>query len=334
MANFLPYGKPQYFDNSGEVLAGGKIYFYNPASTHDAANQKTAYTDSTGGTNLSNPLVLDSAGRGEAWLDGSYDVVCNTAADATLWSIANVSGVAPASDIQSGSQNWGADSGSTDAYVVALTPAVTSYTNGLVVRVKANTQNAGAATLNAGAGAKDLRINGSNALPTGIFASGSTFEAIWNKVADAWDVVSAPVLFQGARIKRTAELAIPHNTLTTVTWETADFDTANFFNSSANASNLVTPATGVSKAMVAFNVSFTNEINAANIVLTGSNVTGTYKPGSAVNYGVSGPVSLFVTYGPAAVASGDTFFVQVRQTMGSAQNINTLSSGAIWALDD
>lgn len=333
MPNFLPVGKPQFFDDSGQVLAGGKLYFYNPGSTHDVANQKTAYTDSSGDTNLSNPLVLDAAGRGEAWLDGAYDVVCNSAANATLWSISNVSGVAPASDIQGGTQNWGSDAGSTDAYSVTLDPPITSYSNGLVVRVRVNTANSGAANLNAGGGTKPLRVNGTADIPSGVFAAGQTIEALWNGAADAWDVVGAPVLFQGARILGDANVAIPHNTMTTVTWAAADYDTANFYNSAANASNLVIPSTGVSRVMVAFNVSFANSINAANMHAIG-NITGTYKPGSAVIRATAAPASLLVTYGPVACKAGDTYLCQVMQTSGAAQNLAAQSSAAIWALDD
>lgn len=45
------------------------------------------------------------------------------------------------------SLNYCADAGSTDAYACSLTPAITAYTTGQVVYVKANTANTGAATL-------------------------------------------------------------------------------------------------------------------------------------------------------------------------------------------
>lgn len=58
----------QFFDNNGIPLAGGKLYTYEAGTT----TPQSTYTDSTGGTALANPIVLDSAGRvpngGEIWI--------------------------------------------------------------------------------------------------------------------------------------------------------------------------------------------------------------------------------------------------------------------------
>lgn len=50
--------------------------------------------------------------------------------------------------LQHGAELYAADAGSNDTYVITLSPIPTSYTNGMVVRFKANTINTGAATLN------------------------------------------------------------------------------------------------------------------------------------------------------------------------------------------
>lgn len=49
----------QYFNNTGVVLSGGKIYTY----TAGTSSPQTTYTDSTGITANANPIILDSAGR-------------------------------------------------------------------------------------------------------------------------------------------------------------------------------------------------------------------------------------------------------------------------------
>ena len=58
----------QFFDNSGNVLTGGKIYSYEAGTTTPA----TTYTTSAGNVARTNPIVLDAAGRvpgsGEIWL--------------------------------------------------------------------------------------------------------------------------------------------------------------------------------------------------------------------------------------------------------------------------
>jgi hypothetical protein len=56
------------------------------------------------------------------------------------------------------SLNYCADAGSTDTYACSLTPAITAYTTGQVVYIKANTANTGAATLNLNLlGAKSIK---------------------------------------------------------------------------------------------------------------------------------------------------------------------------------
>jgi hypothetical protein len=56
----------QFFDNSGNVLTGGKIYTYEAGTSTPLAT----YTSSNGNTAHTNPIVLDAGGRvpgGEIW---------------------------------------------------------------------------------------------------------------------------------------------------------------------------------------------------------------------------------------------------------------------------
>jgi len=56
-----------------------------------------------------------------------------------------------------GAINYAVDAGSTDAYVITLSPAISAYTTGMQIIFKANTANTGAATLNVNAlGAKSI----------------------------------------------------------------------------------------------------------------------------------------------------------------------------------
>jgi hypothetical protein len=61
----------QFFDNSGQVLTGGKIYTYLAGTTTPAAT----YTSNNGITAHANPIILNAAGRvpnsGEIWLTDS-----------------------------------------------------------------------------------------------------------------------------------------------------------------------------------------------------------------------------------------------------------------------
>lgn len=60
----MPYTQFQWFDNAGQVLAGGKICSFAAGTSTPLAT----YTDSTAATPNTNPVTLDSAGRGQIWL--------------------------------------------------------------------------------------------------------------------------------------------------------------------------------------------------------------------------------------------------------------------------
>jgi len=102
--NLSPVGgaATQFFDNSGQVLTGGKLYTYLAGTTTSA----TTYTTNVGNVANSNPIILDAAGRvpssGEVWLTSgiSYKFVLKTSTDVQLWSVDNLNGI-PSSGTQS-----------------------------------------------------------------------------------------------------------------------------------------------------------------------------------------------------------------------------------------
>lgn len=77
--NFLG-GSFQGFDDQGNVLALGKVYFYEPGSS----TPKDTYTDSTLATANANPVVLNTNGRAAVWLNGNYKVILKDANDNTI----------------------------------------------------------------------------------------------------------------------------------------------------------------------------------------------------------------------------------------------------------
>jgi hypothetical protein len=96
MAVFLsPVGgaAAQFFTNSGVILSGGKLYSYAAGTT----TPQTTFTSSSGNTNHTNPIILDSAGRvpgGEIWLSAPpYKFVLNTSADVLIATYDNISGI-------------------------------------------------------------------------------------------------------------------------------------------------------------------------------------------------------------------------------------------------
>lgn len=80
----------QFFDNNGNVLAGGMLYTYAAGTT----NPLVTYSDNAGTTPNSNPVLLDSAGRPEEeiWLAYStaYKIVLKDSDGLTIYTWDNV----------------------------------------------------------------------------------------------------------------------------------------------------------------------------------------------------------------------------------------------------
>lgn len=84
----------QFFDNSGNVLTGGKLWSYQAGTT----TPQTTYTSASGVTAHTNPIVLDSAGRvatGEIWVTAgqNYKFVLMTSANVTIATWDNITGI-------------------------------------------------------------------------------------------------------------------------------------------------------------------------------------------------------------------------------------------------
>jgi len=77
------------FHQAGVPYSGGKVYFYEPGTS----NLKDTYTDQAGGTANANPVILDSEGEADIWLNGFYKVNIKTSDDVqvTGYPIDNVS---------------------------------------------------------------------------------------------------------------------------------------------------------------------------------------------------------------------------------------------------
>lgn len=79
---------PQYLLPSGQVNAGGKLYFYET----DLTTPKNTWSDEAMTVLNSNPVLMDSAGRTvtDLWGDGEYGVVMADSADVEIWTRNNV----------------------------------------------------------------------------------------------------------------------------------------------------------------------------------------------------------------------------------------------------
>lgn len=87
MASLLPMIKQKFTDSNGNPLSGGKLYSYLAGTSTPAAT----YTDFTGTTANTNPIVLDANGEANIWLKpSSLKFVLTDAHDVTLWTVDHV----------------------------------------------------------------------------------------------------------------------------------------------------------------------------------------------------------------------------------------------------
>ena len=96
MAVLTPSPKMQFESAAGVPLSGGKVYTYTAGTTTPLAT----YTDYTGATPNSNPIILNSRGEASIWLGAaSYKFKLTDANDVEIWTVdyisAPTSGVSP-----------------------------------------------------------------------------------------------------------------------------------------------------------------------------------------------------------------------------------------------
>lgn len=96
MAVLTPQPIMQFTDAAGVPLSGGKLYTYSAGTTTPLAT----YTDSSGATPNTNPVILNSRGEAPVWLGAAaYKFKLTDANDVELWTVdyisAPTSGVSP-----------------------------------------------------------------------------------------------------------------------------------------------------------------------------------------------------------------------------------------------
>jgi len=88
MTVLAPQPKAQFFDANGSPLVGGKVFTYAAGTT----TPLETYTDASGATPNTNPVILDSRGECNLWFSNatSYKVVLKSATDALQWTVDNI----------------------------------------------------------------------------------------------------------------------------------------------------------------------------------------------------------------------------------------------------
>jgi len=166
----------QFFDDNGDTLTGGLLYTYAAGTT----TPLTTFTDSTGATPNTNPIVLDSAGRVSAQVflttGSSYKFVLQTSASVTIWTKDNIDGI-PESSITSLRIN-GSTSGYVDLETVPVAGAntITFPAATGTVLLDPNTAFTGTSTFETISATKDISgrtLNASGSITVGSYLYGS-----------------------------------------------------------------------------------------------------------------------------------------------------------------
>lgn len=85
-----PSPKLQFFASSGDLLVGGKLYTYQAGTT----TPLVTYTDSSGATANTNPIILDSRGEANVWLGSSpYKFKLTTSTDTEIWTVDDITSI-------------------------------------------------------------------------------------------------------------------------------------------------------------------------------------------------------------------------------------------------
>lgn len=89
-AQLAPTPIQKFFDNNGNPLFNGKLYSYVAGTSTPQAT----YTDSTMGTQNTNPVILNARGEANVWLDTtlSYKLVLQESNGTQIWSVDNIPG--------------------------------------------------------------------------------------------------------------------------------------------------------------------------------------------------------------------------------------------------
>lgn len=98
MAILTPMPVMQFFDGLGNPLAGGKLYTYEAGTTTPLAT----YTDQTGNTANTNPVILDSEGRANIWLVTTdlYYWELDNSNDVQIWTADNIGSIVASADVE------------------------------------------------------------------------------------------------------------------------------------------------------------------------------------------------------------------------------------------
>ena len=80
VATLMPVIRTRFVDADQLPLVGGKVYTYAAGTS----TPKASYTDSTMGSSNTNPVILDTRGEADIWLNGAYKIIVTDSLDVLI----------------------------------------------------------------------------------------------------------------------------------------------------------------------------------------------------------------------------------------------------------
>ncbi len=140
-----PVPKLSFLDSNGKPLVGGKLFTY----TAGTSTKRATYTDSTGGTPNSNPIVLNFRGEANVWIPPNvafkYVLARPTDTDPPgnpIWTVDQIA------NSQLLTLYGGVDTGSANAYILNFVANFDGYADGEIIYWIPANNNTGASTIN------------------------------------------------------------------------------------------------------------------------------------------------------------------------------------------
>lgn len=167
-----PYLTQQFFTNNGTFNAGGTIATFAGGTNTPIAT----YTDVTGITPNTNPIVLNARGECAIWLlpNTSYKFVLSDSSANVIWTRDNVV------QAQLITLFGGIDTGAANSYILNFASPFSSYVNGEVIYWIPSNTNTGPSTLNVnGLGVIPITNIDGSALGANQIVAGQTTEVMF-----------------------------------------------------------------------------------------------------------------------------------------------------------
>lgn len=140
----MPPGKLQFFDNNGNPLTSGQVFFYVPSTT----TPKNTWQDSGQTILNTNPVTLDGGGFAIIYGSGNYRMIVKDSLGNTVYDQLTAS--TPEGSVTNIFYYASSTAGALNAVVVsAATPSDYSLTTGKTLRFISPLSNTGSTTLNA-----------------------------------------------------------------------------------------------------------------------------------------------------------------------------------------